>query len=130
MPGKTLATRRLVIMPVFVLFHIGIAALMGIGLFPYVMIVLWLLFLPSGFWDRVWAMFGSVRNGTKSMVDHNRWRNGLAGAIALAALLSNVFTWISYPYNPGTFDAYQEIMQFLLIHQRWLMFNVPSMIGG
>lgn len=128
-PGKTLATRRLVIVPILVVFHIGIAALMGIGLFPYVMIALWLLFMPSGFWDKVWAMFGSVRTGTELMVDGNRWRNGVAGTIAAAALLSNVFTWLSYPHNPGTFDSFQEIMRFFLINQRWLMFNVPSMIG-
>ncbi|HUG08915.1 MAG TPA: HTTM domain-containing protein [Acidimicrobiia bacterium] len=129
-PGKTLATRRLLIMPVFVVFHVGIAALMGIGLFPYVMIALWLLFLPSGFWDMVWARFGSARAGTELMVDDNRWRNGAAGAIVLMAFLSNVFTWLSYPDNPGTFDSYQEVMRYLLILQRWLMFNVPSMIGA
>lgn len=128
-PGKTLATRRLVIVPVFALFHVGIAALMGIGLFPYVMITLWLVFLPPRFWDRVWSAFGSARTGTTLMTDGNRWRNGIAGTITVAALLSNVFTWVSYPYNPGTFDAYQEVLRFLLIHQRWLMFNVPSMIG-
>lgn len=129
-PGKTLANRRLVIVPLFVVFHVGIAALMGIGLFPYVMIALWLLFLPSRFWDQVWASFGSVRTSTELMVDNNKWRNGSAGVIAATALLSNLFTWLSYPYSPGTFDSYQEVMKFLLIYQRWLMFNVPSMLGS
>lgn len=129
MPGKTLAARRLVVVPVFVVFHVGIAALMGIGLFPYVMIALWLLFLPSAFWDRIGMKVRAIPTGAQMMVDSNRWRKAVAGAIAVAALLSNVFTWISYPYNPGTFDGYQEVLRFFLIHQRWLMFNVPSMIG-
>lgn len=127
-PGKTLAMRRTVMVPVFIAFHIGIAALMGIGLFPYVMVALWLLFVPAGVWDRVWTRFGSAAPGTDTMVDDSRWRNWGAVLIVAIAALSNVFTWLSYPQDPGTFDWFQDVMRFLLIYQRWLMFNVPSML--
>lgn len=35
----------------FVLLHLGIAATMWIGLFPYICITLWLIFIPGEVWD-------------------------------------------------------------------------------
>ena len=52
-PGRTLVARRTVIASLFIVFHVGIAIFKGIGIFPFVLMVAWLLFMPTEFWDRV-----------------------------------------------------------------------------
>lgn len=42
---------RMTLVFAFVMFHVGLAITMHIGLFPYICIAAWLAFLPSGFWD-------------------------------------------------------------------------------
>jgi len=42
---------RLIVIPIFVLFHLGISASMMVGFFPYATILGWLLFVPGEFWD-------------------------------------------------------------------------------
>lgn len=41
----------------FIAFHIGIILTMWIGVFPYTCIVMWTIFLPGPFWDRVGVYF-------------------------------------------------------------------------
>lgn len=130
-PGKSLAKRRLVMVPVFIVFHVGIAAFMGLGLFPYVMTALWLVFLPSSFWDGISARFGLERVELEPAVDSSLWRNGLAGGAVAIATFSSFITWSFYPRYadmPAFFDWFQELAIFLTLYQRWLMFNVPSLI--
>lgn len=130
-PGKTLAARRLIIVPVFILFHIGIAVLMGLTMFPYVMIAVWILFLPSNYWDRVWARFGGDAGAREVDVDGSRLRNvAAAGAVCLTAV-SNLITFIfyaNYEDLPSLVALFEDIVIFLTIHQRWIMFNVPSLL--
>lgn len=131
LPRKGLGRRRLVLAPVFMVFHVGIAVLMGLAMFPHVMIALWLLYLPSSFWDRVWRRSHLAVASAASLVDTNRWRNRLAaGAVAIAAV-SNTITWAFYPrYGnmPVVFDWFQDFAIVLTLYQRWLMFNVPSLM--
>lgn len=130
-PGKTLTLRRMVMVPVFIAFHIGIAAFMGLGLFPYVMIALWLVFLPSVGWDGVWSRLGSrQRIAADAERDTSRWRNGIAGFAVTLAAISNVITWISYPEYDGVFGVFQDTMIWLVLYQQWLMFSLPSSIPG
>jgi uncharacterized membrane protein YphA (DoxX/SURF4 family) len=42
---------RLFIIPLFLLLHISIATTMKIGIFPFVCMVAWTLFIPSTFWE-------------------------------------------------------------------------------
>jgi hypothetical protein len=44
---------RFVIITLFCCFHLGLAATMELGLFPYISIVGWSLFLPGAVWDRL-----------------------------------------------------------------------------
>jgi hypothetical protein len=44
---------RLATVVMFVGFHAGIALTMEIGLFPYICMAAWIVFLPSWFWDRL-----------------------------------------------------------------------------
>jgi hypothetical protein len=131
LPRKGLAQRRLVLVPVFIVFHFGIAVFMGLAMFPHVMIALWLLYLPSSFWDRLWQRLNLVTASPEPFVDTSRWRNRLAlGAVAIAAV-SNAITWAFYPrYGnmPVVFDWFQDFAIVLTLYQRWLMFNVPSLM--
>ncbi|SIS03777.1 HTTM domain-containing protein [Natronorubrum thiooxidans] len=45
--------RRIALVAAFVATHLGMAATMRLGVFPFVMIAGLLLFLPSGIWDRL-----------------------------------------------------------------------------
>lgn len=125
-PGKSLERRRTIVVPIFVAMHVGIAALMGIGLFPYVMIAIWLLFLPVRFWDRVWAMFDGNAASEKPLVESSRWTNGIGAVLVGVMLLSNLLTWLYYPDFRGFTGVFQDFTLYLLMYQRWAMFAVPS----
>lgn len=131
LPRKGLAKRRMVLVPIFMVFHIGIAVFMGLPMFPYVMIALWLLYLPARFWDRVWGSLGAAAVDVGSFLDTHRWRNAIAGVAVALATMSNTITWAFYPrYGnmPVFFDWFQDFAIFLTLYQRWLMFNVPSLM--
>ena len=53
-PVFTGPLRTLVVL-VFVLLHIGFGVFLSIGIFPYVSILAWSVFLPSWFWERQWV---------------------------------------------------------------------------
>jgi len=100
-------------------------------MFPYVMMAVWLLFLPSTFWDRVWGWFVPDRVEVQGAIDGNRWRNLLAGAAVSLAAVSNLITFIfyaNYEDLPFLVDRFEDMVIALTIHQRWIMFNVPSML--
>ncbi len=42
---------RMAIVATFLLFHVGLAATMTLGLFPIICVVAWTVFLPAEFWD-------------------------------------------------------------------------------
>ncbi|MGB6044723.1 MAG: HTTM domain-containing protein [Pirellulales bacterium] len=82
----------------FVAFHAGIELCMYVGLFSYVSIAAWLLFVPAAFWDRVFS--GSKRGATEAS-DRQRtvarsraavWLNRTSGTLCFALL----FVMVSY----------------------------------
>jgi hypothetical protein len=123
-PGRTLKVRRILVTAGFILFHVGIAIFMSIGRFPYVMIVVWLAFMPPGVWDRV-----TRRKVEVSVVrDPSRIRNLIAMLAVIYMFVSCIFTWLYYPDYEGVVSGWQEFGQFMLIYQQWAMFSVPSSI--
>lgn len=48
---------RLVVVTLFLFLHTGIIATMLIGVFPWTCLVMWLIFLPTPFWDKLRAYF-------------------------------------------------------------------------
>jgi hypothetical protein len=122
-PGRTLTTRRTVIALAFIAFHLALAVFMSpIGRFPYVMMVVWLVFLPSRFWDRVTRRAAAPTEYT----DSSRARNTAAAVAIGYIVVSNLMTWLYYPANEGFPGVWQSIGKFLLIYQQWAMFSVPS----
>ncbi len=125
-PGRTLNVRRTIITTAFIGFHVGIAVLMGIGIFPFVMMFVWLIFLPTSVWDRLFRK--STLNATPAevVVDTNRWGN-MAAAVALGfIIISNAITWLYYPVESGFPAAWQTVGRYLLLYQQWAMFSLPS----
>lgn len=125
-PGKTLEMRRMIVVPAFIALHIGITLLMGIGLFPFLMIAAWLLFLPMRFWDWLWSKFGGAFAVGEREIDGNTWRNISAGVLVAIMLVSNVLSWLFFPTFEGFSDYFQDFTVYLLIYQRWAMFTSPA----
>lgn len=129
-PGKSLPMRRMVLVPLFILLQIGIAVTMDLGLFPYVMMPMWLIFLPPRFWDWLWNKVGRAVEPTELMFDSNKWRNTVAGLILVIALISNFITWMYYPDFEGFTAGFKTFTVYLVLYQRWLMFSAPSSLPG
>jgi hypothetical protein len=125
-PGKTLHTRRMIVVPMFIALHAGIAAFMGLGLFPYVCMAVWLVFLPPRFWDKVWDLFRPRAVATRLLIDTSRFRNWLALAAVVVATVSNAITWLYFPDLEGLPDFWQAMAGRLVLYQQWAMFSVPS----
>ena len=49
---------KLLVLSLFVLMHLGFALFMALGLFPYISIISWIIFVPAVFWDKLSA-FGN-----------------------------------------------------------------------
>ena len=123
-PGKTLQVRRVLIAFSFIAFHVGLAVFMTLERFPYVMIVLWLVFLPTSFWDRVTGRPMKAQQ----YPDTSRARNLTAALALFYIVVSCAFTWLYYPAKDGFPGAWQLFGKYLLIYQQWAMFSVPSSI--
>lgn len=129
LPGRTLAIRRMIIAPMFIALHIGIAVFMGLGLFPYVLMAVWLVFMPPAFWDWIWSAFRSKRVKPELLVDRGRLRNSLAGVALGIVVISNVISWLYFPEVDGLADDFQIVATHLVLYQQWAMFSVPSSLG-
>lgn len=121
-PGKSLAKRRVVVLSLYIAFHAGMFFFMDIGIFPFVMITVWLLFMPSSVWDRI---TGSG-TGPPLVVDSSRVRAVGASLVLGFIAISNVITWLYFPDLEGWQASYQLVGRYLLLYQQWAMFAVPS----
>jgi hypothetical protein len=122
-PRKGLEMRRELLVGAFILFHVGMAIFMNLGIFPYVMITIWLLFLPGQTWDRL------VRKPLLQApvkIDSHLIRNLTAGTALTYILVSNYITWALFPAQSGWAQAWQEVGIVLLLYQQWAMFSIPS----
>jgi predicted DCC family thiol-disulfide oxidoreductase YuxK len=69
--GKFWWWARIFLVTLFLGLHFGIILSMNIGIFPYLCLVMWLLFLPSQFWD-----FLSIKMGPKMRRDLQLFYDG------------------------------------------------------
>ncbi len=61
--GKRWWILRLGIVLSFWAFHLGIFATMTIGLFPFIAITMWAIFIPGPFWDKLFSIFQKRKFG-------------------------------------------------------------------
>ncbi len=128
-PGRTLNFRRTVIATGFIGFHVGIALLMGIGIFPFVMMFVWFIFLPTPVWDRLFKRSTLESTPVEAVVDRNRSRNITATFALGFIIVSNAMTWLYFPVQEGFPAAWQTVGRYLLLYQQWAMFSVPSSLS-
>ncbi len=122
-PGRHLSRRRVILVGAFIAFHLGMAVFMNLGIFPFVMISVWLLFLPSVVWDKV---TNEAIQGEPPATDPSLVRNVTAGAGLLYITVSNYITWAFFPADSGLAAQWQQVGVFLLLYQQWAMFSIPS----
>ena len=75
------STFRFVTVIIFAAFHIGLALMLNIGLFPLFSIVAWLPFIPTEFWRRAGWPDNSIPAAASD------WRTRLSSAAALMCLV-------------------------------------------
>jgi hypothetical protein len=122
-PGRHSPRLRVILVGAFIAFHVGMAIFMNLGTFPFVMISVWLLFLPSSFWDRV---TNEVTGDEMPATDRNRVRNSVAAVALLYITVSNYITWAYFPATSGWAGEWQQVGVYLLLYQQWAMFSIPS----
>ena len=125
-PGRQLPRLRVILVGAFIAFHLGMAIFMNLGIFPFVMISIWLLFLPSSVWDRV---TNEVTGDEAPAVDRNLTRNVIAAAALLYSTVSNYITWAFFPAESGWAGQWQQVGVYFLLYQQWAMFSIPSTLA-
>jgi hypothetical protein len=107
----------------FMGFHLALFATLRIGLFPLICIAAWILFLPSGFWDRFSSARGKTSIGQSRPVPFEI----IAGLAITLIVASNVLRyagvarppWMRWPTN------------ILRLDQQWSLFAPdPSRTEG
>ena len=92
---------RLIVISLFITFHVGIAICMHLGLFPWICIAGWFIFLPSSFWEWVARKYrsesspmtpqqGSRLAATGSRMDLPPIINGFVAALIVYLALFNL----------------------------------------
>jgi predicted DCC family thiol-disulfide oxidoreductase YuxK len=61
--GRFWWVARLAVVAVFLGLHLGIISTMKIGVFPWTCLVMWLIFLPTPFWDKLTQIYRSRNFG-------------------------------------------------------------------
>lgn len=120
LPLAGIARRRVWLVAAFIGFHAAMALFMTLEIFPYVMMVGWLVFLPEQTWSR---LFGGA---PIAQLDKSRLRNAVAGVALGYVLTSSVVTWLYFPARVGVPAVIQEVGRHLVLVQQWLMFSMPS----
>jgi hypothetical protein len=123
-PFQTARLRYLLFLA-FAGLHLGIEALMSIGLFSFVSVSAWVLVLPGGFWDRVGSWLPGRRTETQTQARPRAaraasWPGWLAGAF-----LVYILAWNAWLLNGNTRwfpDEARWLGHQLKIHQFWAMF--------
>ena len=137
---------RVCMVGAFFCFHIGLALCMSIGLFPYISMVSWLVFVPSLVWERGRCVAGlSARNSPSfsqasegsAQTGHPLRASRLAQALA-AFFLMYVVLWnlrgleATSSYVRQIFPPQANLVGYLLrLDQDWNMFSpFPSKKDG
>jgi uncharacterized membrane protein YphA (DoxX/SURF4 family) len=119
---------RLPLVLAFMSFHFGLILTYEIGLFPYICMLGWILFLPTEFWDFLSQRFSKwgleIERTAAEIQVPNRWFNHLKNGALLYAIVITVLWNISY--LPGVARAVPEPLRtsglILRLDQKWNMF--------
>jgi hypothetical protein len=124
-PVKTELLRTIAV-GFFMSMHLGIAVLMRIGVFAYLCLVIWLLFLPAGFWSWMRRIKKDTDLPTASATNLPMFRRmgatDLLLGLALAYILTtNLAQWT----GASAYTNLRKIGYTIGLDQQWIMFNNP-----
>lgn len=117
-----LASVRLVVCLAFAGFHVGLAATMHLGIFPWICVIMWMALMPSGVWDRLWARSPEARPGEAGERSSGLPRWASAAAIAALALMINWNLSSLYGKSAAVPEPVRWIGHVLRLDQNWTMF--------
>jgi hypothetical protein len=127
-PVYTHVFRRFVIVG-FVLLHIGIELSFTVGLFSYVCLVGWLLFVPGPWWSAL-AGQGRTDESSSEPLTASRHVNVVVTLLLLYVVVWNVSTmradWRRRLRPPGI----TRMADLALVRQKWSMFANPTNRDG
>jgi hypothetical protein len=113
-PWQT-ARLRLVIVPLMMGLHLGFAACMNLGYFPFIMMLAWVPFFPSYGWDWLTRSKRAESGGHSSS-----WAaQGLAVVLLIAAVWTNLSTLPNAKPLP---QLVQSVVQLVRLDQHWALF--------
>ena len=127
-------------------FHLGLAMSMTLGIFPYICIAGWLLFVPGAVWDKLSHVGGSIMirlfNKWNSILGSIKWLSGrrieysrraselgvLGSSVVIAGLFFTLSSNMLYTgmmregYYENVFKYIEPVGNSLNLRQRWNMF--------
>ncbi|MBL7664798.1 MAG: HTTM domain-containing protein [Bacteriovoracaceae bacterium] len=111
---------------IMILFHLGIAIFMNLGIFPYVCMSAWLLYLPGSFWKLIKLKFDKKKEDL-------RWPAHKYTSLFFAVLiLLNLLTALPFPgdneilkFQTRIKNGFYltELTSLLGIYQSWLLYS-------
>lgn len=112
----------------FMIFHLSMGLALELGLFSYICMASWLLFIPSWFWDQFLGKFKTpVQEVDSPIREQAIWKNALAVFFLICVLMWNLRTVNSSLFFP---KAVQSIGYALGLNQWWGLFRGPSRKDG
>ena len=130
---------------IFMGFHLMLAIFFELGIFPYLCIVAWVLYLPEWFWERTAFYSSTVRESTKEVwkripelikrVFHKRMKSirllpsGAETIISVCALFAMLSSGLLYggvmgeAYYDMVYKHIEPVVNTLNMKQRWDMFS-------
>jgi hypothetical protein len=125
-PFRRAACRGLFVV-LFASFHIGIAALLDVGLFPWVAVAILAAFIPSVWWDRL-----SIETPVIAREGKSHRLPFWSGVLACFAMLL-VLHQSARKKWPGALPALpasaQTVLSALGLKQGWIQFDRPQPVG-
>ena len=128
----------------FISFHVGLIVFLHLGIFPFICISAWLLFVPGSFWDRISRVMVKVRE-QKFLQNRNRFSslkskpnreqakslmpNGLETLVAAFLLWSILSSNLVHSglmgvgYYDNAYRYVEPLINSLNLRQRWNMFS-------
>ncbi len=115
--GKRWWALRVFAIACFVFLHMGIAMTMKIGVFPYLCMSIWMIFLPPQFWDFI---FKKLNSG--SMGKLHIYFDAECGFCKKGVYLLREFFLLS-SVSISEAQSYPEIHQLMLKNNSWVVVN-------
>jgi len=114
--GKRWWMIRMIVITLFLALHMGIILTMWIGVFPYLCLAMWMIFLPSDFWDRISSFFAKRFNPCHIYFD------GDCGVCKKIVLIFREFLLVP-KIKISIAQDNPEILKEMNIHHSWVVVN-------